>query len=208
MNKLIVIAGASGGGKTTHSDGYMMQAGLSAQRVSCATFLKTTALQKGWSGLKDIEGRMFLQNLQYDLKAKYGDNIFAKRALLECTNNYKRGVDTCVIDDHRFVIERMEFQNWSQKKSNKLLFVKFYDQQAEERWLKAFLAGEEWAKHPSELEWRVLPDSAWDLIYINNRANGVDLSVETFNKVIQDTWREKYPNSLEFRKAVKSARSK
>lgn len=184
MKHLIVVAGASTGGKTSHVDATCELLGRSS-RESFAAFLKDEAIKRGWSGRKDKQGRLFLQRLQRELKDRYGEDIFARKMLEQAALSYKDLRSNFVfVDDHRFSIERLTLNaavNVEKKLGDtKLTYVKFFDPIAEALWEKAFNAGEEWAHHPSELEWRAFPDSAWDVIYHNDRTCGLDYSVSQF----------------------------
>lgn len=186
MKHLVIVAGASTGGKTTHADGmrlHLRSHGIHVARESFAAYLKEEAVRRGWNGKKDTKGRMFLQELQYTLKHDYGDDIFARKMLENAMTDFNTGNDVVIVDDHRFMVER-NFLSTLNPKKIKVTFVKFYDAQAETRWRKAFKALEPWAIHVSELEWRAFPDEAWDVIYHNDRTLGVTNSVVQFTNAI------------------------
>ena len=182
MKHLIVVAGASTGGKTSHVDAVCnIYFDGKASRESFAAFLKEEAAKRGWSGRKDKQGRLFLQRLQRELKDRYGEDVFARKMLEQANMSYNKLHNNVVfVDDHRFSVERLTLNANLRPETVKLTYVKFFDPIAEALWEKAFNAGEDWAHHVSELEWRAFPDSAWDVIYHNDRTRGLDYSAEQF----------------------------
>lgn len=186
MLHLIVIAGPSGGGKSTHAEGLMTRS--DGRRLSFATYLKEAALESGWSGLKDEAGRRYLQDFGFLMKKNYGDDIFARKLIENAEVLIRAGVTTIIVDDHRFAIEFSALKAWEKKakRSRCVTFVKFCDTKAENIWRKDFLQCKPWALHLSELEWRAFPDDAWDVIFHNDRINGVDNSIERL--VTQINW--------------------
>lgn len=182
MRRIVVICGPSGGGKSTHSQGYASLTG--ARQLSLAQYLKDEAMKLGWNGVKDIAGRRFLQELQYKLKDQHGEDVFVRKLVDKADKIFRNTkADTVVVDDHRFAVERAGFLAWkSRSKSRIVTFVKFEDQTAEERWEQAFLRCEPWAMHVSELEWRAFPDSAFDAKYVNDRTCGLATSIANFNR--------------------------
>ena len=184
MRRIVVICGASGGGKSTHADGYCKHTG--GKKLSLAQYLKDEALKRGWSGLKDTEGRRFLQNLQYELKEQHGQDVFVRKLLEKAEKIFRNtNSDTVVVDDHRFAVERAGFVEWQKRgRSRKVNFVMFSDSLAEIRWENAFFDNAPWAMHVSELEWRAFPKSSFDAKHVNDRSIGLATSLSKFNTLV------------------------
>lgn len=148
----VVLMGAIGAGKSTITNATAQL--LDADVLSFATYLKSTALEAGWSGVKDAEGRRFLQEHADRMKLVHGEDVFFRHGIEAARQSSK---DTVIFDDGRAFVE-LGGATLLADPSITLLVIDFYETNAEDRWYNAAIRSEPWACHRSETEWRSIRD--------------------------------------------------
>lgn len=180
MKTLIGVVGPATGGKSSLCLGlnkYDKRFGT----VSFAEYLKEEATQRGWNGVKDEAGRLFLQNTAESLKKEHGESVFFDVGVMKALQS---PYDVVLFDDARHFIEILPLQ------SNKYDtfasgVVTLSEEKAEAKWLTAAMDPNEindWARHRSETEWRVLRHLF--PTFINDKSLGLEIGVNRFHEFI------------------------
>jgi alpha-L-fucosidase len=190
-NLFIGIIGAVRSGKTSVSEEWLHQYQPNSIIVNYADPLKVAAMNAGWSGKKDPEGRNWLQQFSEQYKREHGEMVFYDRAMSNAAASDK---DVCIFGDVRFMHEirgLIDLQN----QGNEVYLVYVWNQEAENRWTEAlsnwYATGHDeykWATHRSEIEWRSFIEDAWanSTIFANNDfSSGLSAAVDRFDDLIK-----------------------
>ena len=151
MPKIIGFMAATGAGKSTLAK--EVAARLGCPVLAFADTLKTMALERGWSGKKDGEGRAQLQEISEAIKLELGEDIFLRTTLAAA---HAAATEFVILEDVRFAMEVFAVIN-----ANGVL-VNIVEPGAEARWYRAtqeYSRGDaeaRWSSHRTELDWRAL----------------------------------------------------
>ena len=192
-SKIIGIMGACGAGKTTITRAWLEREHPNDHVfMNFADSLKRIALEHGWSGKKDDEGRKWLQDFSEQYKAQHGEFVFFDIALHDGLEQ-SEGKEILAYGDVRFSHEIRQFMTWQQE-GRKVALVYIDNPEAEYRWRDAYhkwyLTGEtqyKWAVHRSETEWRDFKDRIWNrpATLVNDPThNTFDRAVDCFGMVL------------------------
>lgn len=102
--KLIGICGFARSGKDALASLLSDDMGRRFRHVSFASSLKSFARRMGWSGLKDKQGRRFLQELGIDLRREFGEDLLVESVRMEVHKSLQSGWGV-TISDLRFCNE-------------------------------------------------------------------------------------------------------
>lgn len=185
---IIGLLGPSTGGKSSLVQGICDMYPTMYCRVSFADYLKRVATTRGWDGSKTPEGRAFLQRVSEDLKAEFGEDVFF-RVGIEIALHREQPV--VIFDDTRFLIEitnmlagRIDATSEIENCYDGHILV-LEEHEAEAKWETSVLSNlpeDAWAKHRSELDWRVFRHLF--PAFNNNKSLGLEIGIQLFSEFI------------------------
>ena len=180
IKHLIGILGPSGGGKSTLTKN-VMASDPSIGIVSFADHLKEEAKRRGWSGLKDDEGRRFLQVVSENMKKEFGESVF-----YDVGQAKAMALDKSIVlyDDCRFLIEIANLKKHHTEFIGSVIV--FEEPTAEEVWYRASMSTDSkdaWAQHRSETEWRSVRSQLRreQISFHNDKSLGIALGSSKFH---------------------------
>lgn len=185
MKHLVGILGPSGGGKSSLCKG-ACELDSDFGIISFADYLKEEATRRGWSGLKDSEGRLFLQRVSEDMKQEFGESVFFDEGVKKALASNK----SCILfDDCRFLIEIAGLLRTDNTKFNGYVLL-MHEDRAEKRWFDAVLSCDQqaqWANHRSECEHRAVRYALASKYptFINDKSLGLEHCISTFTRLLQ-----------------------
>jgi hypothetical protein len=190
---VVIFMGAVGAGKSTITTAAAKY--INAEVLSFATYLKQSALEAGWSGVKDEEGRRFLQTHADELKKVHGEDIFFRKGIEAAKAS---SASTLVFDDGRAFVE-LGGATLLADLDVTICIIDFYEKNAEDQWFQAAITNHPscaWAKHRSETEWRSIRDRYPR--FTNDKSRGILYNAIQLAAFIVHQGQDRIPGGHEF----------